>query len=343
MASHAVRYAQALALATGRDLTGEHVFQRARVLIISLEDDADELRRRILAARLHFNIPASDLDGWLFLSSPGAAAGKLMTTDQKGRAVLGQLAIHLETGIVANKIDLVLLDPFVKSHSVDENLNSLIDDVAQVLSDLAAKYDIAIDLPHHISKGVADPGNANRGRGASSLVNACRLVSTLTPMSPEEAKTFGIPEEDRRLYVRVDRAKVNIARAAGGAKWFRLVGVPLGNATDLYTAGDEVQTAEPWKPPETWADIDKPMANLILGKIGLGLGDGNFYTDAARAGEREAWRVVQADVPSKSEKQAREVVKSWVRNGVLVSFLYDNPITRKSVRGLKVDDEKRPS
>ncbi len=57
----AVRYAQALALATGRDLTGEHVFQRARVLIISLEDDADELRRRVLAARLHFNIPASDL------------------------------------------------------------------------------------------------------------------------------------------------------------------------------------------------------------------------------------------------------------------------------------------
>lgn len=87
-------------------------------------------------------------------------------------------------------------------------------------------------------------------------------------MSPEEAKTFGIPEEDRRLYVRVDRAKVNIARAAGGAKWFRLVGVPLGNATDLYTAGDEVQTAEPWKPPETWADIDKPMANLTSARSG---------------------------------------------------------------------------
>ena len=60
----AVRYAQALALTTGRNLTGEHVFQRARVLIISLEYDADELRRRILAARLHFNIPASDLDGF---------------------------------------------------------------------------------------------------------------------------------------------------------------------------------------------------------------------------------------------------------------------------------------
>jgi hypothetical protein len=339
----AVRYAQALALATGRPLTGEHVFQRARVLIISLEDDVDELRRRILAARLHFNIPASNVDGWLFLSAPGAEAGKLMTMDKNGCAVLGQLAKYLEAEIVAHSIDLVMIDPFVKSHSVEENLNSMIDDVAQVLSDLTAKYDIAIDVPHHISKGVAEPGNANRGRGASSLVNACRLVLTLTPMSPEEAETFGIPEDDRRLYVRIDRAKVNIARAAGAAKWFRLVGVPLGNATDLYPAGDEVQTAEPWKPPETWADIDPPMANLILGVIGLGLGDGNFYTDAARASEREAWRVVQRKIPSKTEKQAREVIKTWVRNGVLVPFSYDNPITRKPVRGLKVDDEKRPS
>ena len=233
-----MRYAQALALTTGRNLTGEHVFQRARVLIISLEDDADELRRRILAARLHFNIPASDVDGWLFLSSPGAAAGKLMTTDQKGRGVLGQLATHLETEIVANKIDLVLLDPFVKSHSVDENLNSLVDDVAQVLSDLAAKHDIAIDLPHHISKGVAEPGNANRGK-ARARWSMLRLYH-VTPMSPEEAKTSAYP---RRRWFICSRRPRRVTRnlAAGAAKWFRLLGVPLGNTTELYPAGDEVQ------------------------------------------------------------------------------------------------------
>ena len=49
----ALRYAQLLSLAIGRSLTGEHVFQRCRVLIISLEDDAKELRRRILAVMLH--------------------------------------------------------------------------------------------------------------------------------------------------------------------------------------------------------------------------------------------------------------------------------------------------
>jgi len=48
-------------------------------------------------------------------------------------------------------------------------------------------------------------------------------------------------------------------------------------------------------------------------------------------------------VPAKSEKQAREIVKTWVRNDVLVPFSYENRATRKLVRGLKVNDEKRPS
>ena len=50
----ALRIAQALSLATGRALTGEHVFQRCRVLIVSLEDDRDELRRRVKAAMMHY-------------------------------------------------------------------------------------------------------------------------------------------------------------------------------------------------------------------------------------------------------------------------------------------------
>ena len=47
----ALRTAQALALTSGRPITGEHVFQRCRVLIVSLEDDMDELRRRPAAPR----------------------------------------------------------------------------------------------------------------------------------------------------------------------------------------------------------------------------------------------------------------------------------------------------
>src|SRR5262249_22255960 len=69
----ALRYAQYLSLAVGRSLTGEHFFQRCRVLIVSLEDDANELRRRILAARLHHKVDLSEVRGWLFLDAPGSS------------------------------------------------------------------------------------------------------------------------------------------------------------------------------------------------------------------------------------------------------------------------------
>jgi AAA domain len=164
----ALRYAQILSMVTGRPLTGEHVFQRCRGMIVSLEDDVDELRRRILAARLHHGIDRSELKGWLFLSAPGRSAGKLMTADRNGRPEVGHLATYLETTIIARKLDFVTLDPFVKSHSVEENQNSIIDEVAQVLTDLGTKHNIAVDVPHHTSKGAPDPGNAHRGRGASA-------------------------------------------------------------------------------------------------------------------------------------------------------------------------------
>jgi hypothetical protein len=80
----ALRVAQLLSLATGKSLTGEHVFQRCRVLIVSLEDDAEELRRRILAAMLYHKIDRSELKGWLFLAAPGAAGGQADDARQEG-------------------------------------------------------------------------------------------------------------------------------------------------------------------------------------------------------------------------------------------------------------------
>jgi hypothetical protein len=80
-------------------------------------------------------------------------------------------------------------------------------------------------------------------------------VYTLTLMSGEEAKLFNLCLGDRRSLIRMDSAKVNIAPPSVSAKWFRLVGVPLGNGNVLYPNGDEAQTIEPWDPPNLWAQI----------------------------------------------------------------------------------------
>ena len=42
------------------------------------------------------------------------------------------------------QIDIVSLDPFVKSHSLEENSNSAIDDVVGVLADLAERFNVAV-------------------------------------------------------------------------------------------------------------------------------------------------------------------------------------------------------
>jgi hypothetical protein len=84
------------------------------------------------------------------------------------------------------------------------------------------------------------------------------------------------------------------------------------------------------------------VLNRILTVIDTGMPDGNRYSDAART-DRAAWKVIVEQVPNKTEAQAREVIKTWIKNGVLVRYSYDNPATRKPVTGLRVDHTKRPS
>lgn len=265
-----------------------------------------------------------------------------MRLDRRGRPVLGTLVASMEREIIDKRADLVGLDPFVKTHSVEENSNSAIDDVVQILSDLAIKHSIGVDAPHHASKGIADPGNVNRGRGASAMKDAVRLVYTLAPMSREEARALAVPEAERRSLIRMDSGKVNIAPPMIDAKWFRLVGVPLGNATARYPNGDTVQTVEPWIPPDIWRDLSVPIIHGILNDIEAGLPNKARYSASAAARARAAWQVVINHCPGMTEDQARLVIKAWLKNGLLVEEDYHNETERKTRKGVRVDNEKRP-
>jgi hypothetical protein len=337
----ALRIAQAISLATGRELTYEHVFQRCRVLLLCLEDDKEELRRRVLACIRYHGIDRSELKGWLFLSAPGRQAGKLMVA-QNGKNSRAALAGKIERTIIKRKIDLICIDPFVKSHSVEENANSAIDDVITLIANMAAEYDCAIDVPHHVAKGEMKPGDADKGRGASAMRDGARLVYTLNVMSPDEAKTLGVAEEERRLLIRMDSGKVNLAPPLATAKWFRLVGVPLGNSTELYPSGDNVQTVEPWNVPNIWRGLSNPHLNEILDAIEAGM-DGERYSHNANAKGRAAWKVITRLVPETDEAQAKQIINRWMASGVLYEDEYHSRTRRIDVKGLFVRDEKRPS
>jgi AAA domain len=323
----AIRLLQCIALALGRgDLTGEHVFKRTKVLIVCLEDDEDEVRRRVRAACIYHNITESDLDGWLYYWTPRDL--RLLEVDQHGHAEPGELGDALRQIIKQLDIGLVSVDPFVKSHGAEENDNSLIDRAATLFLQVAHDCGCACDYVHHHRKGIAIAGDPDSARGAGALVNASRLVKTATKMSEKDADQFKVGERDRKLLVRLDDAKLNIAPPAEEAIWFKLVGVDIGNPSEDYPKGDNVQTVERWYPPPPAAGLTKTKVAEIFDELRAGPGDGEFYSPDQRAKERWAGIVIIEET-GKSEAEARRLLRDWIKNGVLIEGEYTSPRLRK--------------
>jgi RecA-family ATPase len=166
-----LRILQYLSLASGQKLSGEHVFRRSRVLVLCLEDDEDELRRRIKAAMLHHGIARSETAGWLFCAAP---RGLKLAEMQDGKVEPGPLDALIRNVIERRAIDLVALDPFIKIHSVPGNDNEAIDIVMTMLAAIAIDCDVAVDVTQHTRKGAASPGDADQGRGGGSMKDAAR-------------------------------------------------------------------------------------------------------------------------------------------------------------------------
>jgi AAA domain-containing protein len=336
----AFRIACALSLAARRNLIGEPVWQRSRVLLVCFEDSRDELRRRVRAAMAYHNVTDDEVGGWLRLAA--VSRGDLKFAGSANGAICrGRLAETLECEILEHKIDVLILDPFIKTHSLPENSNEAIDYVAGMLTELATKHRIAVDVPHHVRKGAAIPGDADAGRGATAAKDAFRLVYTMTKMSEETAKAYKLSDSERRSLVRVDSGKVNIAPPSD-ARWYRLVSVELGNGTPQYPHGDDVAVIEPWTLPDLFEGLTIAVMNAILDDVDGGLPDGEMYSDDNAATKRAAWKVVAKHTTGKNDAQCREIIRIWVRNGVLVYEEYWDKKHGRTATGLRVDPAKRP-
>jgi hypothetical protein len=308
------------------------------VLIVCLKDDHNELWRCLLAICTHHKVDRSELDGWLFSTTVN---GPKLAERVVGERQLGALDTMLRESIEALRPDLIILDPFVKLHALVENDNADMDFVCTQLVKIAHDFDIAVDCPAHTRKGELEAGNSDNRRGASAQRDAGRLDYTLTHMTEDEAERFGIDADARKDYVRLDRAKANIVRRSIKAFWVRMVSVNLGNLTEQYPDGDEVQAIEAWIPPAVWADVTDEQIDAILDEIDKGLDGGRRYSDAPNANDRAAWRLVQQHCADKAEAQCREVITTWVENGVLVRKNIHDPDRREKAKGLFVVAEAR--
>ena len=141
---------EAVGVALGRAINGETftVKQAGRVWIYNNEDPIDELHRRLAAICINWSIDPRKLESRLFLDS-GLERRLIVTKREHNIAVATPDVDGLISEIQRHGIDLLVVDPFVRVHQVDENDNPAIDMVVQQFSRIATQCNCCISLIHH--------------------------------------------------------------------------------------------------------------------------------------------------------------------------------------------------
>jgi RecA-family ATPase len=121
---------EALALASGRALLGITPTERARVWLWNGEDPVDEVDRRITAAMLQHEIEPQHIEGQLFRNTGRETPIVLAAQTRAGTLIAKPVVNAIIEAIRHNQISALIIDPFVKSHKVNESDNNAIDAVA---------------------------------------------------------------------------------------------------------------------------------------------------------------------------------------------------------------------
>ncbi len=250
----------ALSKATGKKILGFEPHGAGNVLLINNEDDMQELTRRMEAIMQHYGITNEDLyekdaDGGSVRSRLMIQSGEnrpLRIAQRTGGGLKPKDMDDLIATLIERKIKLLIVDPFSETHPANENSNEEIGEVSRMYREVAQKADCGLILVHHDRKpSMADSeghvGNMYSARGASSLAGVARIMFTFHTMSAKDCKKYGIAEEERRYYVRLDNAKANMTLSGGEPRWFKRVGEILGGVKGDPDSGESVGVLVPVK------------------------------------------------------------------------------------------------
>jgi len=202
---------------------------KVNTLLINNEDDTNELHRRVAGIMQYYDISNEDIHKKFFLKS-GYQAQQLVCSEStaSGQVVQTPLVKNLKKFLKEKEVGLLTVDPFVSTHQSNENDNMKMNAIIQVYKEICADADCAIRLVHHTRKGMANEITIESSRGGKALSDAARIGETLMPMPVEDAKMFGLTEEERNEHIRMDSAKANYTKRGEGI-YFKMVSVQIAN------------------------------------------------------------------------------------------------------------------
>jgi hypothetical protein len=147
----------AVAVASGRPcLRRFHVAQPGRVVLFAGEDGLHEVRRRLDGIARAAGTDLATLDLFV-ITTPVVRLDRPEHRKQ------------LEETVAALKPRLLVLDPFVRMHRIDENVSAEVAPLLAYLRELERRYETAVLLVHHSKKGAGQARGGQALRGSSEL------------------------------------------------------------------------------------------------------------------------------------------------------------------------------
>lgn len=308
--------ALALSLASGQPLLGKPLPRGPQsAWIYNLEDSQDELDRQVSAACLFHGIVPDDCRNRLCVDSGLVQPLCTATEDRDGFAIAEAVFAQVAATVRERAISVVIVDPFVSSHTVRESSNEAIDAIAKRWKRLAQETGCAVVLVHHTKKLGGREVTAEDGRGAVALRDAARVVLPLNAMSQAEAEELGITDPAlRRSLVRVDTGKANRA-PPDAATWIKLESQCLDNG-DGSEPADYVGVACLWEKPDVFHGLS--TWHLYMVQQGLAAGD---WRESVQAKDWVGHLVAKvAGLSAETDKaRIKAILRTWFRNGALVT------------------------
>lgn len=315
--------AEGLAMVSGRALTGTKPPSRMRCWIFNAEDPRDEMQRRIMAAAIHYKLKPDDLSG-LFLDSGREQELVVAREDRKTGITINEPVVEaVVANILRHGIDVMIVDPFVSTHRVNENDNGAIDRVAKLWAQIADQTNCAIDVVHHLKKLSDREATVEDARGAVALIGAARSVRVLNRMTDDQAAKAGISEADRFSYFWIHHGKANLTRMDNAQHWRKLESVPLGNGRGLSKPQDHAGVVTEWKWPSN-EDMAEAVPDDARAAVMVKLANQN-YRESPQSDDWAGYVLADAlgmDVAidrkmTPEKKKAKAVLDHWLSSGMI--------------------------
>lgn len=301
-----------VSVATGTPLAWWPAPERARrVLVISGEDDVNEIERRVSAACQAMSLARSALgDNFMVWSDRNI---RLALKDTKTGAVSRtELWRGIRWAVEHLDVGLVVADPLVKvSSGFDESSNDDMDQLYGIIRELTAGHRCAALNIDHFAKG-GTGGDQASIRGASAKVDAARVAITLTGMTEAEYEKLR-PPRPREAYALCIDAKQNYAAKSGG-HWLEFIDYEVGNGeTRPSLAWRNLDTGGEFLDPQRW----QHRAGFLR-LVADGRDDGQPWSATGTGPRKARLAVAVGEAFDLTEKQAGAWVKAFAEERSII-------------------------